>query len=94
MRAGEAFQLASNAAAGTYGPVYLLGGKYQLSLACTGTPSAQLNQMGADGVTYEPVGSAVVLAGVTIYDLPPGQYQLVVSTSTANYARITRIPEE
>lgn len=94
MRAGEAFQLANNAAAGTFGPVYLLGGKYQLSLACTGTPSAQLNTIGADGMTYEPVGSAVVLAGVANYDLPAGQYNLVITTSTANYARISRIPEE
>lgn len=93
MRAGESYKQ-SNVGPGTYGPIFLTGGKYQFTLNCTGTPSAVLNKLGPDGVTYLPVGAALVLAGIATYDLPPGQYQVVISTSTANYFEVTRVPEE
>lgn len=93
MRAGESFK-ASNVVAGTYGPYFLNGGKYQFTLNCTGTPSAVVNKLGPDGATYLPVAAALVLPGIATYDLPPGTYQVVITTSTANYFDLTRVPEE
>ena len=94
MRAQESFKIV-NQPAGTYGPYFIQGGKYQLAITVTGTPSINLQQLGPDGATWLNVNaSALVANGVTNYDLPPGQYQIVIGTSTANYVTLTRVPEE
>lgn len=77
----------------------LLGGVYQLSAACAAgfnSASAQLTQVGPDGVTALNVGTAITAAGVQgpLY-LPPGQYKWTVSVGTPSGALslgITRVP--
>lgn len=84
----------------------LQGGHYFLDLICTGTPSLKLEVLGPDGTTYTevlPIKSGVGFAGTpaTIvaaglywyFYLPPGNYQIVIATSTANYVSLTRVPE-
>lgn len=96
---------ARNARAGSSTTDFVLqGGTYQIGIVCTGTPSLAIKQLGADGVTYETVyivpdaapgtpAVALILSGafgkVTV---PPGRFQIVIGTSTANYVNLTRIP--
>ena len=70
----------SGVAAGTFGPVSLLGGYYSVAVSTlTGTtPSAQLQKLMADGSTAN-VGSAITAAGYTTLQLSPGLYQLLIS---------------
>lgn len=104
----ESFQK-SNVAPGTFGPFNLLGGTYQLALSCTGTPACALQQRMPDAAaavyvalygrpnTATPstyINSLVTEDVITFPDLPPGEYQVVLSTSTANYFTLTRVPLE
>jgi hypothetical protein len=99
MRATESFKL-SNVAPGVYsvkpdgnGDAYLFGGEYQLQGFGTGTGSVVLNQLSADGTTWEPVAPAITAYPILVnYRLPPGRYQIVVVTFTANYISLTRVP--
>lgn len=93
MRAGECYRK-SNVAAGTYGPFTLMGGKYQIAVVATGTISVKLNILGPDGLTYLLAITEITANGFANYDLPPGTYQIVIATSTANYVTVTRIPLE
>lgn len=93
--------------AGVAGKGFVLqGGDYFLDLLCTGSPTLALNILGPDGATWTLVlptaanvgtagtPAAVAAAGVYRYfSLPPGVYEIVVATSTANYVSLTRIPE-
>lgn len=93
-------------AAGVAGKGFVLqGGDYFLDLICTGSPTLALNILGPDGVTWTTVlptansvgfagtPAAVTAAGLYRYfELPPGVYEIVVGTSTANYVALTRIP--
>lgn len=98
MRAQESVQPFNNAAAGTSATFFLQGGRYVLEAASTGTGTVTLNALASDGVTFVPVvpavGSALTASGTGIYDLPPGQYNVVVATLTANYITLTRVPGE
>lgn len=99
MRATEAFKL-KNVAPGTYpvipdghGSQYLFGGRYQFQAFGTGTGSVVLQQQAADGSTFESSFTAVTtLPNVQTVDLPPGKYQIVIATFTANYVSLTRVP--
>lgn len=84
----------------------LMGGHYLLNLICTGTPSLKLEMLGPDNSTYTeilPVANATGFAGTpaTItaagiyryFFLPPGVYEIIIATSTANYVSLTRCPE-
>ena len=104
MQHGESFK-AANAAAGTFGPYALEGGTYELALSCTGTPACALQKLMPDGVTYVDqygrpntatpgtyIKSLVTADKIVFPDLAPGTYQIVISTSTANYFNLTRVP--
>lgn len=99
MRATEHFGL-TNVAPATYpvkpdgaGDAYLFGGRYQLQGFATGTGSVDLKQLSADGSTYEPVITQITASpyNVTV-DLPPGRYEIVIATFTANSFSLTRVP--
>lgn len=103
MRAQESFQ-AANAAAGTFGPYALTGGTYELALDCTGTPACALQKKMPNGTFVDQYGrpntatpgtyikSLVTVDKIVFPDLAPGTYQVVISTSTANYFTLTRVP--
>lgn len=99
MRGTEAFKL-KNQAAGTYavqpdgaGAPYLFGGRYQWSFDGTGSGTVDLKQLQADGSTYVPVITQISATGKNgTVDLPPGVYQVVIASFTANYFTLTRVP--
>lgn len=84
----------SNAAAGTSAAFRLRGGKYAVSFTGTGTGTVDLKRLGPDGTTYIACGLTQITAtsGQQNLDLPPGQYEVIIATFTANYVNITRIP--
>lgn len=92
--AGEGFSI-KNSGAATLGFSLVIGGLYQVSAHATwGGGNADLQILLPDGVTYLSMGSATKLTAdgfATIY-LPPGTYQVVITTSTAVYWAIARIP--
>ena len=96
MRAGEA-ALIVNPLTATSAVFYLLGGKYWF--AANGTfngGTVALQRIEVDGTPLQVGASAAVtLAGGAVVDLPPGAYQVSLSTTgmTIN-AEVTRIPEE
>jgi hypothetical protein len=104
MRGQEGVVFCANAAAGTYGltaqaaPPYasgMQGGSYLLLVSCTGTPSAQLQTQDPSG-NWINVGTAITTSGggSEVVQLPPGTVRVVISTSTANYASMARIPTD
>lgn len=82
------------------------GGDYMVELLCTGTPAMTLRKLGPDNSTFEAVAliadtaafttaptTPVVAAGIyRALKLPPGLYEIVIATSTANYVQLTRTP--
>jgi hypothetical protein len=102
MRGQETIIFANNAAAGTYNmptgagnQPFIRGGRYLLLFACTGTPSLQFYMVDASGNAVK-VGAAITTAGGASVELalPPGIPQIIVSTSTANYITLSRIPND
>lgn len=100
MRAQEAYNL-TNKAAGTYGPIILMGGKYQLvAVATWDAGSLTLEALGLDGFTYigveldTPAGNVANLEanGVGYVDLPPGTFQLVFTDGAGLSASLARVP--
>jgi hypothetical protein len=100
MRASEAFSFLDIAA--TTAPFNIrCGGLYSAVCSATGTGSVILEQLSGDGVTYCPVptitGSAsgfTATTGVLQYYLPRGTFKFVVSTFTAIYIAMQRVPIE
>lgn len=89
---GQDRTILSNKAAGTY-PVTLRGGSYWIETASTGTGTIDLKKLGPDGSTYTArITQITATAGQQTISLPPGQYEVVIATFTANYVEITRIP--
>lgn len=83
----------SNQAAGTIGPFTLRGGTYWIETKSTGTGTIDLKKLGPDGATYTArITQITATAGQQTIALPPGTYEWVVATFTANYLEITRIP--
>jgi hypothetical protein len=83
----------SNVAPGTIGPFNLRGGLYWIETKSTGTGSIDLKKLGPDGTTYTArITQITATAGQQTISLPPGTYEWVVATFTANYLEITRIP--
>jgi hypothetical protein len=76
-------------------PVFTLeGGTYVATAVATfGGGNLQLQTLANDGLTFVNVGSQITANGVTTYsNLPPGQYKLVVTTATAIFFSLSRVP--
>ena len=87
------FKVFSNLGAVTTSTFTLLGGKYAVTWQATlGGGNLQLQALSADGSTFVAVGSAIAALGLTVFDLPPGQYRFVITTATANFISVCRIP--
>jgi hypothetical protein len=72
----------------------LLGGEYSISVTATfGGGSVTLQMLSLDGSSLITVLPAITISGFGSIDLPPGQYQLTVTTATAVYAALSRIPK-
>jgi hypothetical protein len=71
----------------------LNGGSYGLTMLATwGGGSIDLKRLGPDGSTYVSVLSATFTANAfQTVNIPPGTYQLTVTTATAVYADITSV---
>jgi len=79
---------------GTFGPFDCPGGRMSYGVCGTfGGASVQLNQLGPDGATWVPVGSAVTTTGFAIVELAPTQLQLVITggAGSAIFASIGRV---
>ena len=75
----------------------LSGGLYGFDVVATfGGGSVDLQKLAADGSTLVDVGTATKMtsAGYATVYLSPGFYQITVTTATAVYARVSRIPSE
>lgn len=84
----------SNIAAGNTAAFQLRGGRYSLLTKSTGTGTIDLKVLLPDQVTWQAVATQITATagyqgGI---DLPPGQYRFEVSTFTANYLTVCRIP--
>lgn len=83
----------SNVAAGTIGPFNLRGGSYWIETNSTGSGTIDLKRLGPNGTTYTArITQITATAGQQTITLPPGTYEWVIGTFTANYLEITRIP--
>lgn len=71
----------------------LLGGTYGILVTATwGGGSVDLKKLSADGTTYVSVLTTTFTANAfQIVSVPPGTYQLTVTTATAVYADITSV---
>jgi hypothetical protein len=71
----------------------LLGGTYGITVTATwGGGSVDLKKLSADGSTYVSVLSSTFTANAyQTVNIPPGTYQLTVTTATAVYADITSV---
>lgn len=105
MRATESYKQ-SNVAAGTYGPIILEGGEYQLAVHATTYGTIGLQQMMPDGSTFvalfgqpntaTPTTWVATLAadGILSYNIPPGTYQVVAAAGSGYTFAVTRVPLE
>ena len=70
----------------------LLGGKYLLSTASSGTPGATLETLLPDGSTFQAIGNPVTTTAVA-FDLPPGTYEIVMGAAAGTASgSLTRVP--
>lgn len=75
------------------GQINLNGGKYGLTASATwGGGNAVLQRLSADGSTYVPVHTQFTANGYVAVDIPPGIYRVSVTTATAVYFEIVKIP--
>jgi hypothetical protein len=71
----------------------LKGGKYAAVVSATfGGGNVQLQTLALDGSTWVNVGTSITAAGLSNYDLSPGQYRLAITTATAVYASLFGVP--
>lgn len=91
MTASEAVQFSNISA--TTALFQLRGGRYVISAAATGAGSMGLQVLLPDGSSLLAVHTAfAATTGLVVVDLAPGQYKFVISTFTAVFANICRIP--
>ena len=69
----------------------LLGGKYIVFGTAAGTTNV-LSVLAPDGSTYIAVDSETTSAFYKMYDLIPGTYQIVVTTSSAVSGGVQKVP--
>lgn len=82
----------SNVAAGTY-KFNLRGGSYWVEFLGTGNGTVDLKKLAPDGSTYSArITQITATVGQQTISLPPGLYEVVIATFTANYFEVTRIP--
>jgi hypothetical protein len=92
MATGDAVKF-NNLGAVTTSVFALFGGKYAVIWSATlGGGNLQLQTLSGDGTTWVVTGAALAALGLAVYDLPPGQYRFVITTSTANFITVTGIP--
>ena len=73
----------------------LAGGEYGSDIMATfGGGNVQLQKLAADGSTYVNVGSSVTANGYQTNDLPAGTYKWAITTATAVYIAMNRVPRE
>lgn len=76
----------------TTGPFNLMGGQYGVTAIGTwGGGNAALQKLAADGSTYVTCLTAFTVNGYASVYLPPGQYQLAITTATGVYVDIVAI---
>lgn len=96
MRAGDS-KFFQNISATTAAFV-LHGGKYGVDVMAGSWTSAsvKLQKIMGDGSTLISVSSATDFTanGYATVDLPPGSYEIVISSATGVYVQIQRIPGE
>jgi hypothetical protein len=94
MRAGDGY-LYHTATATDSSTFALNGGSYAVDVLATwGGGSVTLERLGPDGSTYLTAATAFTANGSSTVSLPPGTYKFAVTTATAVYAAVTRIPGE
>ncbi len=72
---------------------YVLGGRYALVVNATwGGGNVVLKQLMPDGTTYIAVDPTFTADNSVIIDLPPGTYQLTITTATAVQGSLVRVP--
>lgn len=88
---------ASNISATTTG-FQLRGGKYAIFINATfGGGNVVLQRLHNDATTWIPCHTAITAlttSGPTVVDLPLGQYRWAVTTATAVYATVDRVPND
>jgi hypothetical protein len=95
---GSDIQKWANVAAGTIGPFNLRGGSYVVETKSTGSGTIDLQRLSPDGswrnslITQITATSGYQGSPGTALSLSPGTYQWVISSFTANYIEITRVP--
>jgi hypothetical protein len=81
--------------AATTDPFPLTGGHYAVSSVATwGGGNVALDMLGPDGSTYIPAFTAMTANAYATVFLPPGQYRFTITTATAVYLNLCRIPYE
>lgn len=86
----------SNIGTGDTAGFVLDGGLYAL-VANAGTwdsGSVVLDILGPDKSTYIATSASLGANGIVTVELPPGEFQLAVTTTTGVYAQVTRVPGE
>ena len=107
MRATDAVKFSNIAA--TTAAFGLNGGRYAVGVIATfGGGSVKFQQVGPDGSTMidleapfnnagteaDLVISTFLANGMKVFDVPPGQYKIVITTASAVYVNIVRVPIE
>lgn len=100
MRASESFSGAPNPTTlvtANSSQFQLLGGKYWFgAVGSFNSGTITFQRIGPDGNSPITVGTALTTGGGNTSDLPPGTYQVTISSSTtaAIYWEVVRVPEE
>lgn len=85
-------QLASNASV-TSGAFKWPGGKGLFEAGATfGGGSVALQYQGTDATWRTPTNGSLTAAGEFVFELPPCQIRVAITTATAVYASASRIP--
>jgi hypothetical protein len=83
----------SNLGSVTTAAFSLKGGTYGIAVTATfGGGNVQLQMLSIDGVTWFNVATSITAAGLTIQQLPPGQFRVAITTATAVFIAIDTIP--
>ncbi len=89
--------VSATAQSATSAAFYLLGGRYAFCVTATfGGGNIQLQILMPDGTTYIGASAAITTsagaAGTQIVDLPPGTYQIAITTATSVQYSLVRVP--
>ena len=72
----------------------LLGGKYGIMVSATFSGgNVALQGLALDGATWVTVLPAFTTNGYGYLELPPGEYRVQITTATAVYVSVSRIPK-